>query len=150
MKKTNSPGAIIRIAAIGIDFLLWMVIYALFVFLLVVSFKMRMIEKESISALIGTPVIPIVFFVLLFMYFVVFDAVFGGTVGKKVLRIELVSTDNKKLSILKCLFRTILFFLLSPLFGVCFIPYIFSRDGECLHDRIASTAIIFKTSESKK
>lgn len=149
MKRPDYPGACIRFIALGIDFVLYMIIYAMFVLLLVAGVKGGLIGKGMIATLTNTPIIPIVFFILLFLYFVIFDAVFAGTIGKRICKIKVVGSDYCNISIQRSLLRTGVSFVLGPCFGICFIPYILSADGECLHDRVSSTMVVFAVTGSQ-
>lgn len=128
-------------------------------------------NRESVSVSIITILIAASYFVILPYY------MNGQTLGKKLMKIKVVSSNNKKLNILNYLIRslfvgsillntinviTILFLskdlylktynITSTIFGaiylVIFSMILFRKDGMGLHDMIAKTKVINKSDEN--
>ena len=73
----------------------------------------------------------------------------GQTIGKKLLKIKIVSLDDKLLGIGKLYFVRYLTFsliaqipIIGALIGIVNVLFIFGQDKRCLHDRIAGTKVI--------
>ncbi len=73
----------------------------------------------------------------------------GQTIGKKLLKIKIVSLDDKLLGIGQLYFVRYLTFsliaqipIIGALIGIVNVLFIFGQDKRCLHDRIAGTKVI--------
>ena len=73
----------------------------------------------------------------------------GQTIGKKLLKIRIVSLDDKLLGIGQLYFVRYLTFsliaqipIIGALIGIVNVLFIFGQDRRCLHDRIAGTKVI--------
>mgnify|MGYP001196041665 FL=1 len=73
----------------------------------------------------------------------------GQTIGKKLLKIRIVSLDDKLLGIGQLYFVRYLTFsliaqipIIGALIGIINVLFIFGQDRRCLHDRIAGTKVI--------
>ena len=76
----------------------------------------------------------------------------GQTIGKKLLKIKIVSLDDKLLGIGQLYFvRYLTFSLIAQipyiggLIGIVNVLFIFGKDRRCLHDRLAGTKVIEAT-----
>lgn len=123
------------------------------------------LNKESLSVSIVTVVITTIYFVVIAYY------MNGQTLGKKLMKIKIISTSDSKLSMNKLLLRsliidsillnvisilTILFMskslylktydIISTIFGIIYIGIfamiLFRQDGMGLHDIIAKTKVV--------
>lgn len=73
----------------------------------------------------------------------------GQTIGKKLLKIRIVSLDDELLGIGQLYFVRYLTFsliaqipLVGALIGIVNVLFIFGQDRRCLHDRLAGTKVI--------
>jgi uncharacterized RDD family membrane protein YckC len=73
----------------------------------------------------------------------------GQTIGKKLLKIRIVSLDDKLLGIGQLYFVRYLTFsliaqipIIGALIGIVNVLFIFGQDRRCLHDRLAGTKVI--------
>lgn len=72
-----------------------------------------------------------VFLLVSFSYFLYFETMLGKTIGKMLLNIKVVDTNNKKISLSQSFLRTILFF----------IPFVGLLN---LHDKITNSKVVYK------
>ncbi len=103
-------------------------------------------QQPGLTYLIAATVFGLVAFLLIHGYYLHKS---GQTVGKKLLKIKIVSTDNKKVSLIKLFGLRYLPITLSsvvPIIG-SFLPtidalFIFRKDRRCVHDFIAGTKVV--------
>lgn len=86
----------------------------------------------------------LVFLLIILVYFVVFEGIFGATVGKMLLGLQIVGTDGQKTGILPALIRNVLRLVDGlPAFNIVGIVLIVkSPEGARFGDRIAKTRVI--------
>jgi uncharacterized RDD family membrane protein YckC len=66
----------------------------------------------------------------------------GYTIGKRIFRIRIVSTNNKRLTLWHSIERSLGYYASSLEFGFGFIQYYIDYNRRTVHDRIAETIVI--------
>lgn len=84
----------------------------------------------------------VVQFLSVVIYLSCFVAKYDGTVGKKVFRIKLVTTQGDKLTPYRAIGRFAAELLSAALFGLGYIMALFDPEKRTLHDRICSTRVV--------
>lgn len=122
-----------RLAAFLIDIVLF------FLILVVLSLSWQSIWKESTFTAEQVLILGMVWF----GYFVVFQAINGFTLGKKLLKIRIVDKEGNKPKILRFFFREGVGKLVSflPMYAG-FISMWIDDEGKTWHDKIARTKVI--------
>jgi uncharacterized RDD family membrane protein YckC len=82
--------------------------------------------------------------VILPLYFVVMWGVFSRTVGMMIMKIRLADMNGKKIGWIKSVLRVFGFYLSVLLLGLGFLPVIFDRRGQGIHDKLTHTQVILK------
>jgi uncharacterized RDD family membrane protein YckC len=103
-------------------------------------------QQPSNEYLIASTVFGLVALVILHGYFLHTN---GQTIGKKLLKIKIVSLDGEKVSLSKLIslrYAPIYLSILVPIVGTWYpmvdALFIFRKDRRCLHDFIAGTKVI--------
>ena len=103
-------------------------------------------QQPSNEYLIASTVFGLVTLLLLHGYYLNTN---GKTIGKKLLKIKIVSTSGEKVSLLKLIglrYAPIYLSILVPIIGSLLpmidVLFIFRKDRRCLHDFIAGTKVI--------
>jgi uncharacterized RDD family membrane protein YckC len=78
-----------------------------------------------------------------FLYFAYQWSLSGKTIGMAVLGIRVVATDGSPIGIRQAVLRTITFPLSFLILGLGFLGILTNRDRHALHDRLASTAVVY-------
>jgi len=66
----------------------------------------------------------------------------GATVGKKIMKIKIVTTDGQSLTIGRAFLRYIGYFLSGILFGLGYLWIIWDKQNQGWHDKITGTIVI--------
>lgn len=129
--------ALRRLAAAGTDVALVAAIDAT-----VLYFTLRMCEL-SVSQLTALPPLPMAAFFAILNggYLVLFTGVFGQTLGKMLVGIEVVTADLATLDLGRSLYRAIVILSSVLTAGLGFLPALVG-DGRALHDRLAGTRVV--------
>lgn len=88
----------------------------------------------------------LVLYVVGFLFFSWFWRHGGQTLGMQAWRIKVVSDSNNQLTYQQCLKR---YLCGTFLFGITLFTALFTTSGQCLHDVVSNTKIIFKNKELK-
>lgn len=89
--------------------------------------------------------------ILTFSYFVVFTYRDGATLGKQLMKMEVVSKDGKALTLKQVLLREVLGKLISGLvFYLGYVWALFDKDRQTWHDKIAKTYVVTKLPNEEK
>ena len=86
----------------------------------------------------------ILFFTLGTFYFAYMHSKNKQTIGKKILKIELVQNDGKNLTMVKAVFRFFVKVLSMLLFCLPFLPILFNKQKQGLHDMVVNSLTIRK------
>ncbi len=78
-----------------------------------------------------------------FIYFTYQWALSGKTIGMALLGIRVVATDGSPIGARQAVLRTIFLPLSFILLGLGFVGILTNRDRHALHDRLASTAVVY-------
>lgn len=131
-------GFIRRFAAFCIDAIVLIIVNTL-----VASLVLAVIQylRFAVTLFAATTILPMITFVLLFIiYFTVLDSS-KGTVGKRILRIQVAAMDESKLNNSKSLIRAVgKLVSIFMLFGYLFIP--FTSKKQALHDFLVNSIVI--------
>ncbi len=73
----------------------------------------------------------------------------GYTIGKKILKIKIISLYHKKISLWHCFERSLGYVASTLEFGLGFIQAIWSKNRMTVHDKIAETIVIQKVTLNK-
>ena len=79
-----------------------------------------------------------------FIYMVVMQGWLSRTVGMFVLKTRVADANGKKIGWLKAVFRTFGYFLSGILLGLGFLPILFDKKRQGLHDKLTKTFVIMK------
>lgn len=85
----------------------------------------------------------IFFYLLGKSYFVLMTYFTGSTLGKKCLRLQVVSSEKENLSFWDVLYRETIGRYLSSLLGVGYLMMLLDREKRGLHDRLADTRVVY-------
>ncbi len=78
-----------------------------------------------------------------FIYFAYQWTLSGKTIGMALLGIQVVATDGSPIGVRQAVLRTITLPLSFLLLGLGFLGILTNRDRHALHDRLASTAVVY-------
>ena len=142
---TDSASFGARIMAFVIDQVLLKTIY-IFLLLLLAGKFIRIISStpSDIFAVSGLylAVFSLVFPFLHMMYFTIFHAAFGQTVGKMMMGIKVVADDDKPTGLGVAFLRWSGYLLSLVPMALGFLWPAFDRDRRAWHDRLAGTRVI--------
>jgi uncharacterized RDD family membrane protein YckC len=79
-------------------------------------------------------------------YFAAFTSIGGQTIGKMAARIQVVAEDESPLDPARALRRVLTGAVSTLAFGLGFIPALIGPDRRPLHDRVARTRVVARTS----
>ena len=85
----------------------------------------------------------IFFYLLGKSYFVLMTYFTGSTLGKKCLHLQVVSSEEKKLSFWTVLYRETIGRYLSSLLGIGYLMMLLDKEKRGLHDRLADTRVVY-------
>lgn len=83
-----------------------------------------------------------VFFCLPLIYFLLFHWLDGQTVGKMLLRIQVVQVDGMPITFGMALLRVLSYFVSAIPFGAGFLWSLFDRGGQGWHDKLSQTRVL--------
>gem|GEM_PF-779078 len=135
----------VRIAAFAIDFLVLILISVVVAIIFVVlNWALKIgFDIETVSSFAG--------FLINAGYYIFTTYYYGATVGKKVFGIQVVSTKDAKMDIGSVIVREVAGkFLSTMFFGLGYIWIIFDKKNQGLHDKLASTAVVYKKEKIKR
>lgn len=92
----------------------------------------------------------VVLLMLFLTYFAVMTKVFSQTVGKMILGIKVIRTDNSNLTWGNILFREVIGRFISKLLTIPYLLVIFMPKKEALHDLFADTYVIHEQAFEKE
>lgn len=93
------------------------------------------IRKFPMDALVGLLVIPM-------LYYVLFEGLFGGTIGKLLTGIRVRRKDGGKISFLTAFIRFIGRSVSALIFMLGYVLALFDKKHQALHDKIANTLVL--------
>lgn len=79
-----------------------------------------------------------------FAYMLVMQGVFSRTLGMILLKMRIANLDGKRIDWLKATLRTFGFILCLVTFGLGFLPILFDKKRQGLHDRLTKTMVVMK------
>jgi uncharacterized RDD family membrane protein YckC len=131
-----------RVAAAAIDLAILLTID-----LAVVYFTLRM-AALTMSDWPMLPAVPMAAFlaILKLAYFSAFTSIGGQTIGKMAARIQVVADDETPLDPARAIRRVFAGALSTLAFGLGFIPALIGPDRRPLHDRVARTRVVARSS----
>jgi uncharacterized RDD family membrane protein YckC len=132
----------IRLLAYIIDYVIIFISMCILAFILGVIFseEVNQISSEDLETL-GT----ILGIILFYLYFWVATSVYQTTIGKRILKLKVISSNDTKISWGKAFLREIIGKILSSfVFGIGFLIIGFSKEKQGLHDIIAKTYVIYE------
>lgn len=92
----------------------------------------------------------IILYFLTCLYFVLLTYYSGATIGKKLLRIKVISTDGEKLSFMDVLYReTIGRFLCTVTMNMGYILVGLDREKRGFHDMLSDTRVVYDLGENQ-
>ena len=134
-------GAVSRFAAYATD-----IIASSFLFtigLAASAFAVSIIATHPVNWNKSSPVVGVIYFGWLFIYFAYSWAAFGRTIGMALLGVRVVRANGAGVSGWRAVVRTLALPLSFLFFGLGFVPILFQRERRALHDFIAGTAVIY-------
>ena len=142
---TNSAGFGARVMAFVIDQVLLKAMY-IFLLLLLADKFIRIVSSVP-SDIFGIGVLYLAVFLLAFpflhmMYFTLFHAAFGQTVGKMMMGIKVVGDDQKPAGLGAAFLRWSGYLLSLAPMALGFLWTAFDPDRRAWHDRLAGTRVI--------
>jgi len=146
MIQNAYPNFATRVVAIAIDFALLTFIH-LFLFLLLAGRLFNeVIHLELLAILTAYSWYVVVFFVsfvfLHMVYFIVFHAWCGQTIGKMIMHIRVVTEDNKQVPVSCAFLRWTGYILSSVPLASGFLWSAVDKDHCAWHDRLAQTRVV--------
>lgn len=136
-----SPGQ--RIAAYLIDYVILMVGAALAHGLLVVAGVIGSMMTFGLALPFWLPLGGIAFWVLGLAYFVLFHAgQRGATPGMRLLGIRLLTEEGQSVELVQALVRYLISLLSAMIFMLGFLPILFTRRRQAVHDAISGTVVV--------
>jgi hypothetical protein len=93
------------------------------------------IKKFPMDALIGLIVLPM-------LYYVLFESLFGGTIGKLLTGIRVRRKDGGKISFFTAVIRFIGRIISTLIFMLGYVLALFDKKHQALHDKIANTLVL--------
>ena len=134
---TAAASPVRRVLAAGVDLALLGAIDAT-----VLYFTLRVCELD-LTELAALPPVPMAAFFAILNggYLVLFTGVFGQTLGKMLLGIEVVSADLTPIDLGRACYRAIVSLLSLLTAGLGFLPALVG-EGRSLHDRLARTRVV--------
>ncbi len=128
-----------RIVAFSIDMFLASFLY-IGMFLLLIPL-MRILSKAQMSALISKIDATWTYYSLLFLYFLLQEVFWKKTIGKRILKLEILHKDGKKLRMYQLLIRNIMRVVdLVTIVGL--LITLFKSNNQRLGDIIAKTVVV--------
>lgn len=129
-----------RVIAVIIDYILFFLIFTPITYLV----KGVWIMSSTDHLWIITDPICIIFLIFIGFYYVVFEKKFGQTLGKRIMRIKIISeTENRKLNLKQVILRLISVVLDGFLLGtVGIISIHISASKQRIGDKLAKTVVV--------
>ena len=140
------PNFATRVVAIAIDFALLTLIHLFLFFLLAGRLLNEVIDLELLAILTAYSWYLVMFaasYVFLHMvYFIVFHAWCGQTIGKMIMHIRVVTEDNRQVSPARAFLRWTGYILSSVPLAAGFLWSAVDKDHCAWHDRLAQTRVV--------
>jgi len=139
MIQTHTPASLFkRLAVIGYDGLLLIAI--LFI---ATALTLAVNNGEAITSVHPYfPFLVIYWFIISFIFYGWFWTHGGQTLGMKTWNLQLISTDNKKITWMQAFVRFCCAILSTLLFGLGFLWSLFNEKKSTLHDIFSNTILI--------
>lgn len=141
MIQLNKNGQLIgkRITAYTIDMFLSSLIY-IGMFLLILPLSMY-VSKEDILTFINRIDPTVAYYVLLLLYFTIQEFFWHKTIGKKILKLKIVHTDESRLRGYQLILRNI-FRVIDIITIIGFVIVLFDSKNRRLGDTISKTMVV--------
>lgn len=140
----------IRTAAAMIDALVIIVVIAILGGLMAVGIILIAKTKNSIFGFVFMAVMQVLFLVFVYGYFIWMTKKYGATLGKKAMRIKVISDNTGELGWGKVILReTIGKWVSGFIFSIGYLLVAFDSHKQGLHDKIAKTLVVFRESQRK-
>ena len=140
------PNFATRVVAIAIDFALLTLIHLFLFFLLAGRLLNEVIDLELLAILTAYSWYLVMFaasYVFLHMvYFIVFHAWCGQTIGKMIMHIRVVTEDNRQVSPARAFLRWTGYILSSVPLAAGFLWSAVDKDHCAWHDRLSQTRVV--------
>lgn len=98
-------------------------------------FSILFVRVVSPSAVYGTDRYALLIMFIFICQAIFFTLLLGGSFGQRVTRVRITRIDGNRLSILRCVARTLLLALVIP-------AVIWDRDGRGLHDKVTGSVAV--------
>ena len=144
--ETKYAGLAYRFGALVIDFMLLSAVFFPVTRLVKGTWLMSAGDHSWSYGWIATDPLCLVFLAIIVLYFIVAEAVFGATIGKKAIGLQIVSLNGAKPGFRRAVVRNILRIIDAlPAFNILgVILIIVSPERARLGDRIAGTRVILR------
>lgn len=142
-------GFLVRLAAYIVDSF---IIGILLIILNVPKFILNMVGVSILDTkvLFNFSVWEIILYLLSATYFVVLTYYFGKTVGKRVMKIKVISSEKEKLSFWNAVYREVIGKYLSGLLcGIGYLTVIFDNKKRAVHDMLCDTLVVYDFDKSQ-
>ena len=144
----NAPiyaGFLLRNAALFLD--TWIASIPSVLISALLTLPLALTSGEPLSQAFGKPPISIIFnslaVILMWSYFVLTTYKFGGTLGKKVFKLQVISENGAPITLSKTIIREIPGKIISGLIlAIGYLMVAFSKEKQGLHDHLAGTHVI--------
>ena len=102
------------------------------------------------KVLFNFSVLEIILYLFSVIYFVVLTYYYGKTVGKKVMKIKVISSEKEKLSFWNVVYREVIGKYLSGLLcGIGYLTVIFDNKKRAVHDMLCDTLVVYDFDKRK-
>lgn len=134
-------GAVTRLAAFAVDQGIASGLFA--AASLLFTQALALVTSDTVKVNLSNAVTGLVFLIWLFIYYAYPWSMSGKTPGMALLGIRVVRADGGAATARNAVLRTLALPLSFLTLGIGFLPIIFGRHRQALHDRIADTAVVY-------
>lgn len=142
-------GFLVRLVAYIVDSF---IIGILLIILNVPKFILNMVGVSILDTkvLFNFSVWEIILYLLSIIYFVALTYYYGRTVGKRVMKVKVISSEKEKLSFWNVVYREVIGKYLSGLLcGIGYLTVIFDNKKRAVHDMLCDTLVVYDFDKSQ-
>lgn len=139
-EMNEKAGFFIRFVAYMIDSIVLSIVLWIIIAISIAG-SLTMMDNQTLVLAINL-ISGAIIFIVYFGYFIYFYGTSGQTLGKKMLRIKVVSTNGTPLTYKKGLLRIIGYIIASIPIYIGFIWMLFDKDKQNWEDKIANTYVV--------
>ena len=142
-------GFLVRLVAYIVDSF---IIGILLIILNVPKFILNMVGVSILDTkvLFNFSVWEIILYLLSIIYFVALTYYYGRTVGKRVMKVKVISSEKEKLSFWNVVYREVIGKYLSGLLcGIGYLTVIFDNKKRAVHDMLGYTLVVYDFDKSQ-